>query len=164
MKPIPRPGLVALAVLSPVLSSIGLAAEDAHHKPFKHHAPGVFLGVSDERGGGDDFTWGLEYEYLFNKNFGIGLTYENTDKAHDGDGVEVAVASAYYHPYAGWRLGIGAGTEKIHGHHRGYENLYRVGVAYDFHVGNFGVAPNLILDRVDGENILVYGLSFLYPF
>ncbi|MEP1470133.1 MAG: hypothetical protein ABJK25_04105 [Halieaceae bacterium] len=135
--------------------------EDSH---FKHHTVGVFLGDSDERSGGDHFTVGVEYEYKFNPKFGAGVVFETTDGAHDGDGVSVGLAALYYHPYAGWRLGAGLGTEKIHGSHGGYESLYRVGVAYDFHVGKFGIAPDVSLDRVDGENILVYGLVFSYGF
>lgn len=136
----------------------------APHGELKHHHVGIFLGDSDERGGGDHFTYGLEYEYRFNQEFGAGAVYEYVDGAHDSDGVSVALAALYYHPYAGWRLGAGAGREKVHGSHGGYETLYRVGAAYDFHVGKIGIAPDVSLDRVDGENVLVYGVAFIYSF
>ena len=90
----------------------------------------------------------------------MGLVYERTDEAHDGEGTTVALAALYYNPYASWRLGIGAGQEEVRGSHGHTENLYRFSIAYHFHVGKFGLAPVLNVDRVDGDNALVMGLSF----
>ena len=33
-----------------------------------------------------------------------------------------------------------------------------------FLVVNMGIAPSLILDRVDGENVLVYGVALIWGF
>ena len=139
-------------------------AADAAHVPLKHHVVGIFFGISDERSGSDDFTLGFEYEYKFNRKFGAGVVYENIGNAHEGDGIEIVLGSLFYHPYAGWRLGLGVGREKIHGPHGGYETLYRVGAAYDFHFGRYGVAPVLELDRVNGNNVLVYGVAITTSF
>ncbi len=143
--------------------SLATAADD--HGALKHHTLGIIIADADERSGGDHLTYGLEYEYRFNETIGAGVVYEKTENAHHGDGVSVGLAALYYHPYAGWRLGAGLGREKVHGSHGGYETLYRVGVAYDFHVGRFGIAPLVDYDMIEGaNNVLVYGVAFMLAF
>ena len=147
-----------------LVSSTSLASDSEGHE-FKHHAPGIFLGSSDKRGGGDELSIGFEYEYRFNPTWGAGVVYEHTPDAHDSDGVSVFIANAYVHPYAGWRFGLGAGREKVHGGSSHYDWVYRVGAAYDFHVGQFAIVPSLSLDMADGgDNVLVYGVGLLWPF
>jgi hypothetical protein len=144
-------------------SPTALAADD--HGELKHHAIGLIIANADERSGGDHLTLGLEYEYRSDENIGAGLVYEKTENAHHGDGVSIGLAALYYYPYAGWRLGAGLGREKVHGSRGGYNTLYRAGIAYDFHVGRFGIAPMVDYDWIEGEsNVLVYGVVFMLPF
>ena len=127
------------------------------------HIPGIFVGgthIDSET----DFTFGFEYEYKFNKQWGLGAVYERTNDAHHGDGVGVWVASLYYHPSYNIRLGIGAGEEKVGGGHPHTESLIRVSAAYDFHIGNYGVAPTIAADFVDGNEAIVFGVAFTRPF
>ena len=138
-------------------SSAVLAAGDAKH------FPGIFVGYThaqDET----EFTYGIEYEYKFDKMWGIGAVYEKTDNAHHGDGVDVALASVYLHPWKNLRLGLGFGKEKIGGDHPHSEDLYRVSASYEFHVGDFGVAPTFAVDFIDDEEALVLGVAFVKPF
>lgn len=128
-----------------------------------HHIPGVFIGFTDTEGEAE-FSYGLEYEYKFSKQWGAGVVYEKTDKAHHEDGVDVALAAIYLHPWKNLRLGAGIGEEKIGGGHPHSEDLYRASVSYDFHVGDFGIAPTLAVDFVDGETATVFGIAIVRPF
>lgn len=146
-----------LAVVVGFMSASAFAAGDAKH------LPGVFLGVS-KIDGETDFTYGIEYEYKFTKQFGVGAVYERIDDAHHGDGIRIALASLYYHPNANIRLGLGAGKERIGGYKTKKKDLVRVSAAYDFHVGDFGIAPTFAVDFVDGKKAYVLGVAFLRPF
>ena len=55
-------------------------------------------------------------------------------------------------------IGIGAGEEKVHGSHGHTQSLIRGSIAYDFHVAGIGIAPTFNLDRVDEEDLEVYGI------
>ena len=144
-------------------SSLALAGGNDHGAD-KKHIVGVFLGATNDAHSETDGTAGIEYEYKFTEHFGIGAVYEHSPDAHNDDGVSVYLASAYWHPYAGWRIGLGIGEEKLHGSHGHEESLYRASIAYDFHIGGFGIAPTFNLDRVDGESIEVYGVTLSKAF
>ncbi|MBT1065134.1 hypothetical protein KJY73_16195 [Bowmanella sp. Y26] len=151
-------GMLLASSLSVVsLFSAQLSASEAKHYP------GVFIGALNS-GGETELSLGLEYEYRFTPHWGAGLVYEKASEAHHGDGVSATIAALYYHPYAGWRLGAGIGREKVHGDHGHTEDLYRLNVAYDFHLGDFGVAPTFSVDRVDGHHSRVYGISITKAF
>lgn len=154
--------LVTTALLSTLLltnTNIATAAGDAHH------FPGIFLGYTDiESEDKPLFTYGLEYEYKFNSYFGVGAVYEKTDDAHGDDGITVTLGSLYYHPSKNIRLGIGAGQEKLGGAHPHTEDLYRVSASYDFHVGDFGLAPTFAVDFIDGHEAYVLGVALIRPF
>lgn len=159
-----RTAVLSIALLLP--ASLPAVASDEHGPASGHsgsnssHVLGFFVGATKDAHDETDTTYGIEYEYKFNYQFGVGAVYETSPDAHHEDGVSVYLASGYWHPYAGWRLGLGAGQEKVHGSHGYTENLVRSSVTYDFHVAGFGIAPSVSLDRVDGESIVVYGMSF----
>ena len=127
------------------------------------HIPGIFLGVT-HFDGENNFTAGLEYEYKFTPNWGAGFVYEETPSAHYDDGVNVFVASLFYHPNKNIKLGVGLGEEEIEGAHPHTEDLYRISAAYDFHVGDFGIAPTLAVDFIDDEQAIVFGIAIVQPF
>ncbi|ARN76284.1 hypothetical protein BST96_03110 [Oceanicoccus sagamiensis] len=143
--------IVALSCSTPLQ-----AASD--NGEFKHHTPGIIFGVTHSDGD-NNLSIGLEYEYRINNSWGAGATYERTPQAHDGDGVSVYYLAGYWHPNDHWRFGLGAGKERIHGSHGHTEDLVRVSASYDFHIGEYGVAPTLDLDEVDGEVIEVFGIA-----
>ncbi len=126
------------------------------------HVLGVFVGATHNDS--SDFTFGVEYEFKFTPQWGAGVVYERTNDAHYGDGASVIVANVFYHPDNHWRLGVGAGTEKIGGAYDHSETLWRLSAAYDFHLGGFGIAPTIAVDFVDGETLTVYGLTFVKTF
>jgi len=49
-------------------------------------------------------------------------------------------------------------------HHGGKEDLTRISMSYDFHLANFGVAPTLAVDFIDGETATVFGVAFIKSF
>lgn len=140
-----------------MMASMGAQAADG-----KQHAFGVFLGATDAKNE-TEFTYGIEYEYKFTPRWGAGLVYERTDEAHHGDGVDVTLGSIYYHPDA-LRLGLGFGREKVKGAHPHSENLIRLSASYDFHVGEFAVAPTFAVDFIDDDEAVVIGVAILKPF
>ena len=127
------------------------------------HIPGIFIGATNFDSE-TELTFGLEYEYKINSQWGVGAVYESTSEAHHGDGVTVSLVSAFYHPDSHIRLGLGLGQEEIGGYHPHTESLYRVSAGYDFHVDQFGIAPTLAIDVIDGEQAFVFGVAFTRPF
>ncbi|NRA84657.1 MAG: hypothetical protein HRU22_13070 [Gammaproteobacteria bacterium] len=156
MKRIIAPALLLATFLAPNLTH----AADGH---FKNHTIGVFAGATFNDGDSEN-SYGLEYEYKFNRDWGVGLVYEKTPDAHHDDGVTIQLASVYAHLTENWRIGLGFGQEKVGGSHSFTENLIRTSVSYDFHLGNFGIAPSLAFDTVDGETATVVGVAFLVSF
>ena len=152
-----------------LLAGLALATSaQAADGKLNQHVVGAFLGVTDT-----EYTtegnYGLEYEYRFNRTWGLGAVWEKTPDGHDdGHGhvedISVKIISAYWHKDM-LRLGLGFGEEKIHGDHSHTENLIRARAAYDFHLtDNLGIAPTVAIDRVDGHNIYVYGAALTYSF
>ena len=127
------------------------------------HYPGVFIGAS-HTDGTTDYALGVEYEYKFTETLGAGVAWERTPDGHDGDGVNVAVGSFFYHPTPAWRFGIGVGEERIGGTKIKYKDLVRVSFAYELPINNLLVVPTLAVDFVDGEQIAVAGVAVLVPF
>ena len=127
------------------------------------HIPGVFIGATHVESE-TEFTFGFEYEYKINQDWGAGVVFERTNDAHHGDGVAVTLASAYYHPTKKIRLGAGIGQESVGGAHPHDEDLFRVSAAYDMHFKGFGLAPTIAVDFVDDEEAIVFGLAITKPF
>lgn len=148
---------ISVAIILMATSVTANAAGDAKH------IPGVFFGATNIDSE-TEFTVGLEYEYKFTPSWGAGAVYEETPDGHKGDGVNVFVASIFYHPTKNIKLGIGLGKEEIKGHHPHKEDLYRLSASYDFHVGDFGIAPTLAVDFIDDNEAIVFGVAIVQPF
>lgn len=148
---------IILVLILCFTTSIVCAAGD------KKHFPGIFLGAThfDSE---TEFTYALEYEYKFTSQWGVGAIYEKTDDAHHGDGTTLKIASLYYHPYPYLRVGLGAGKEKVGGDHPHSEDLYRVSLNYDYHIGKINLEPTIAVDFIDGEQAIVFGIALVRPF
>lgn len=143
---------IACAALLLAPASASWAGEAEGHR----HAIALFTGVSD--GEEQDLSLGLEYEFRPVDLFGVGLIAEHTPGAHH-DGATVAAGALFAHPWRGLRITAGAGTESEP--HHGDEFLLRAGMAYEFHLEeSLLLTPSFGVDFVDGEEILVYGISF----
>jgi len=151
--------IMGILGLLPLLALTSMNIQAAGNK---QHFLGAFVGILDN--GETDSVLGIEYEYKFNSKWGVGALYEKASDAHHGDGISSKIAALYYHPVGNWRLGAGFGEEKIGGAHPHTEDLTRLGVSYDFHFGDMGIAPSLNFDRINGHTSKVYGVAFIWAF
>jgi len=106
----------------------------------------------------DAFTVGLDYEYRLSSVFGIGGLVEYAGGDLEATGV---LGALFIHPVGGLKFILAPGVEHEGGHNK---FLFRTGVYYDFFFGKFSVSPNFNVDFVDGDENLVYGVSFGYGF
>ena len=82
--------LIAAGIFAALSALPAVASSDESPK----HIPGIFLGFTNFESE-TEFTYGIEYEYKFSKQWGAGLVYERTDEGHDGDGTDLALAALY---------------------------------------------------------------------
>lgn len=156
--------LTASILLLTVSSNFATASE-------KHHFPAVFVGVTTADSE-TEFSYGFEYEYKFSTLWGAGVVFEKTNDAHHGAGVDIALAAVYLHPWQELRIGAGFGQEKVGDytdhhdhHHQGFnEDLVRVSLSYDFHISEFGIAPTIAVDFIDGKTTTIIGVAFIKAF
>lgn len=149
--------IISAALMLAISASSVNAAGDAKHYP------GIFLGAT-HIDGETDATFGFEYEYKLSSKFGVGGVWERTKDGHHGDGVNVWVGSFYYHPSEHWRLGMGFGEERVGGYKTKHHDLMRVSAAYEYHLDNLIIAPEVAVDFVGDEEAILTGVSILYPF
>ena len=108
-----------------------------------------------------DFTLGGEYEYrlpFWHNILGAGVVgeYVFAEEAET-----VLVANLVVHPGFGLKLLAGPGVVSAkHQGHTERHSLWRFGIAKDFHISNFSIAPVFNLDIVNSHSVLVYGLTF----
>lgn len=129
---------------------------EQHHPKIPGHTLGIFLGdTTEERR--DGFTVGLEYEYRFSERYGVGLTLEHVAGDFHTD---VLVAPVAWHE-GPWKFYAGPGVEDGE---EGTEALFRMGVEYGFHIGKFEISPQVDMDFVGGDRLLVFGVVFAIGF
>jgi hypothetical protein len=110
-----------------------------------------FIGVTHEGRRDNGFALGIAYERILNESFGIGVIAEHTF----GDFNFWVYAVPFVYRTGRWRLYIAPGVED--GEH-GTESLVRLGAEYAFEVGRLEIAPQLAVDFVDGDEVLVLGV------
>lgn len=147
-----------------------------HGHAFHPNEVALFVGMTDEEGHDSELTLGFDYERRLSQHWGIGGLI---DWAGGGLRNTVLAVPVYWHPGGNWKLIAAPGVEFHNGRgevvtpHNGEGHgevdedetyfLFRLGVAYDIHLdGNWGLAPAVDLDFVDGERVLVYGLNLTY--
>lgn len=138
-----------------------LAAEEEHeeHKEshYHDHHIGLFLGNTHENHT-DNFSVGLDYEYRFSQYVGIGVLLEYVGE-NFREGVGLVPLSI--HPYKGFRFVVAPGIKPKKDEEK---FIWRLGVGYQFPIGNWTIAPEFNLDFTEGERAYVYGVSFGYGF
>jgi len=97
---------------------------------------------------------GVGYERLLNESFGIGVLAEHT--FGDADFTVYAVPFAYR--VDRWKFYIAPGIEDSDAH--GIESLVRLSAEYAFESGTREISPQLAVDFVDGEEVLILGVVF----
>jgi hypothetical protein len=126
---------------------------DAHHE-FHPNMLAVFVGVTDEDRNEDAATLGVEYARRFSESFSIVGVVERT--FGDLDVWVYAIPFAYH--TGQWKIYAWPVIEDDDGHDT--EFLVRLGVEYGFEVGSWEIAPQLNVDLIDGDQLLVLGVAF----
>lgn len=148
--------LKVLPALLTLFAAAVPAAEEGGAGDFAPNLVEVFVGVTFDDGDGEPSLGGT-YERRFNADFGAGGIAEYTD------GREWVLAVPFFwHPVEPWRFLIAPGTEIDEGGDG--EFLVRVGGSYDIDFTGWSLSPELNLDFVDGDVVLVVGVSFGWDF
>jgi opacity protein-like surface antigen len=149
--------------------------------PYHHLALFLGYGVEEKKDHDEDTSAvGLEYEYRFSDNWGVGAVYEQLG---DDDTIrdEVVVIPVSLHLGHGWRFFAGPGYEshsssnadKSHdecgteGEHKHKDKfLLRLGAGYEFKIGqHWSIAPEFLVDAIEtGDNTWLAGIAFGYHF
>jgi hypothetical protein len=149
--------LFFFAVASPRVHASEGTGEGGHERT-PHHIEATF-GAAYNDGKTGTFT-GFEYEYRFSDLFGLGAFLDGT---FDGFDLAAVGVVANFHPAGGWKVLTGLGVErKIGGQSKA---LFRVGGAYEFHVGNGTVSPIVVYDFLEDSKDVVYaGVALGFTF
>jgi hypothetical protein len=145
---------LGLGVLT-LLASAGASASEDSHEGFHRNFLAVFAGITDEDRRERAATLGIEYERRLSERFGIGALVEHA--YGDLDFTIYAIPFAWHTGH--WKWYVAPGIENSD-HHSGNEFLLRLGVEYAFEVGAYELLPQFDVDFVDGEEVLVLGLTF----
>ena len=114
----------------------------------------AFLGVTSQTRREGSLTLGLEYNRRISEHFGMGVLAEHVFSDHGFD--VYAVGFAYFH--GSWKVYAAPGVEKSKEHDA--EFLLRLGAEYIFPIGGgFELSPQIDIDFVGGDQVLVIGLS-----
>jgi hypothetical protein len=165
------------------------AANEEHgdeHAGRPHHKNdfAMFLGATDEHGHETQFTWGLDYRRAVADRWFVGVLFDyaggelrNSILAASltwspvGRLLLTAAPGIEFHEGRAPNPGCGCGgtlTSGEPGEPGGPDKdatyfLFRLGVGWQFPIGqHYGVAPNINLDFVNNEEVLVYGFHFTY--
>lgn len=134
---------------------------EEHGEHFHKNHLAVFVGSTEaEEHHGDkgdpDFTLGIDYERRLSSLFGVGGMF---DFVVEGRREWLLGPIGFLHPYKGLKLFAAPCYQKIR---VGVESnwVFRVGVAWDFEIGKYSIAPNVIYDFSDNHDFLVLGVTF----
>jgi len=133
-------------------------AQDGHAHS-RHHIEAT-LGIAFNDGETAKFS-GLEYEYRFNRKLGAGAFVDST---FSGFELSAFGAVVNYHPSGPWKVIAGLGVESKIGDDKN-KALYRVGAAYEFHIGNGTISPLIVYDFLeDSKDVLYVGCALGFGF
>ena len=114
------------------------------------------MGITHDDGE-NEASLGLTYERKFDR-FGTGFIIEFTK----ADRRETVLALPFFwHPAEPWRTVVAIGTEINDGDH---SFLTRVGGSYEIEFSGWSLSPEVNVDFVDDDTVLVFGASFVWKF
>jgi hypothetical protein len=97
---------------------------------------------------------GIAYERFLNESFSIGVIAEHTF----GDGDFTVYAVPFGYRIDRWKFYVAPGIEDSDEH--GTESLVRLGIEYALDAGSWEISPQIAVDFVDGNEVLVLGFVF----
>ena len=128
----------------------GHESDHGHHKNFL----AFFVGVAHAGRRDNAGSLGVGYERHLTKSFGIGVLAEHTF----GDDEFTVYAVPFTYRVDRWKFYIAPGIEESDAH--GTESLVRLSAEYAFEAGTWEIAPQVAVDFVDGDEVLVLGVVF----
>ena len=140
-------------------------AEQTHGHDNKVHGPHIvefFLGATsaDHHGHTEQAgSLGASYRYAFNHTVSAGVLAEYTGGALDH--WVVGIPFVFNLGHGGWQGTLMPGAEITSSHE---EALFRVGVGYEFELDGYALKPELNVDFVNGETVVVLGASIGFRF
>lgn len=189
MNPIIRTNILGLVAAALVLVGINGYAQSheaeehvaEEHSHFHNHHLGLFVGATSKfEEGGTDFTLGLEYEYLLDKEHGRWKLSVVGELIFGHKTEYLIVVPVIFQVYDGLFVLAGPGLEWFPSHDEGGEEhheagavgnnessgggysthvLLRIGAGYHFQVGKFSISPVVNLDMWRQHHSLVWGIS-----
>jgi hypothetical protein len=175
-----RETLMRMSILCFALLSFSHGSLAGGDIPYHHLALFLGFGVEDKKNHDENTqAAGLEYEYRFSDNWGVGAVYEQLGE--DAIRNEVLVIPVSLHIGHGWRFFAGPGYEwhssnnadeshdesgKEGGHKHKDKFLLRLGAGYEFKIGeHWSIAPELLVDAIEtGDNTWLAGVAIGYHF
>ena len=154
---------VLLAMCAPAVCAQADDRESNEHESVSSHENtheshknvlSLFAGVTHNGRRKNGAALGVAYERLLNESFGLGVIAEHT--FGDADFTVYAVALAYR--IDRWKFYVAPGIEDSDEH--GTESLVRLGAEYAFEAGTWEISPQLAVDFVDGDEVLILGVVF----
>lgn len=148
----------ALLLICTTTPAIAESADGNGEYEIPHHTAGLFVGDTTETRRSQGLTLGLEYEYRMTERFGVGVIAEHVGGDFD---TNIAVLPVAIHQ-GPWKVYAGPGMERSD--EEGSVFLLRVGLEYGFHVGDYEISPQLDVDFIDDEHLLIFGVVIARPF
>lgn len=130
-------------------------ADSGHEGGHESHKNSLVLFTGITHGGRrkNGLALGVGYDRHLTDSLSIGVFAEHT--FGDGDFTVYVIPLAYR--VNRWKFIIAPGIED--GHH-GKEELFRIAGEYAFEVGTWEVSPTVVVDFVDGDEVLIFGVVF----
>ena len=146
---------ITLAILTCVATMAAQAQESGAEVEEKNFVE-VFVGITHDEGE-NEASLGLTYERKFDR-FGTGFIMEFTNSETRET---VLAVPFFWHPVEPWRTVVAIGTEINDGDN---SFLTRVGGSYEIEFSGWSLSPEVNVDFVDDDTVLVYGVSFVWKF
>lgn len=118
----------------------------------------LFAGVTHDGRRNNGAALGVAYERLLTESFGIGVIAEHTF----GDADFTVYMLAFGVRIDRWKLYVAPGVEDSDEH--GTEPLVRLGAEYALVAGTWEISPQVAVDFVEGDEVLVLGFVFTRGF
>ena len=128
------------------------ASHESEHE-FHKNVVSFFAGAAHS-GRDNGAALGVAYERFVSESFGIGVIVERTF----GDGDFTVYAVPFGYRIDRWKFYVAPGIEDSDAH--GSESLVRLGIEYAFEAGSWEISPQVAVDFVDGNEVLVLGFVF----
>jgi hypothetical protein len=128
------------------------ASDHDEHALHRHHVSAV-LGAS-QKGSKEAWAYGLQYGYRLNRRLSLGAFWERTNGDFDAETLGIPLS---IYATQNLKVVLGVGVEKQLFEED--ETVLRLGLNYDFHLGNFTITPASAVDFVNNNEIWFLGLE-----